>query len=124
MIIFLSLSFFSLKVLRSAASWSVGVKATECSIHTAWVAAIHGAQHYIYVENQFFISGSENRLKNFISDAIVARIMRAHQDEKEAKERGRPVNKFRVYVVIPLLPSFRGEYWCKFAICSAIVKST
>ena len=73
------------KVLRSAASWSVGVNATERSIHTAWVAAIHAAQHYVYVENQFFISGSENRLKvESLFWLIVNVIIRAGSPFREA----------------------------------------
>ena len=118
-------------MLRSGASWSIGIKAPEISIHAAWIAAIAGAQHYVYVENQFFISGKENGLKNEIADAIVDRIVKAHEDQfgkqqEEAKEgveveRGRAEKKeeenakkrrsggkFRVYVIIPLLPSFRG----------------
>jgi phospholipase D1/2 len=30
------------------------------SIHTAYVKAIRAAQHYIYIENQYFIGSSYN----------------------------------------------------------------
>lgn len=32
----------------------------DMSIHTAYVKAIRAAQHYIYIENQYFIGSSFN----------------------------------------------------------------
>lgn len=32
----------------------------DMSIHTAYVKAIRAAQHYIYIENQYFIGSSYN----------------------------------------------------------------
>uniref|UniRef100_H3CMG2 Phospholipase n=1 Tax=Tetraodon nigroviridis TaxID=99883 RepID=H3CMG2_TETNG len=88
------------QVLRSAADWSAGIKYHEESIHNAYIQVIAKSKHYIYIENQFFISCAENRLVyNKIGDAIIERIIRAHKEGK----------KYRVYVVTPLLPGFEGD---------------
>ncbi|XP_041717611.1 phospholipase D1 [Coregonus clupeaformis] len=88
------------QILRSASDWSAGIKYHEESIHNAYVHAIKNSQHYIYIENQFFISCADNRhVFNKIGDAIAARIIQAYKEGK----------KFRVYVVTPLLPGFEGD---------------
>ncbi|KAI5089509.1 phospholipase D2 isoform X1, partial [Silurus meridionalis] len=88
----------SVQVLRSADSWSVGI--CELSIQDAYVDIIEKSQHYIYIENQFFISCAEaNSVQNRIGDAIVNRILRAHSEKQ----------KYKVFVVIPLLPGFEGD---------------
>ncbi|KAG0355983.1 Phospholipase D1, partial [Gamsiella multidivaricata] len=38
-----------LQILRSVSSWSMGVKDPECSILTAYIAAIERAEHFIYI---------------------------------------------------------------------------
>uniref|UniRef100_A0AAY4APB5 Phospholipase n=1 Tax=Denticeps clupeoides TaxID=299321 RepID=A0AAY4APB5_9TELE len=89
-----------MQVLRSAADWSAGIKYHEESIHTAYVQVIAKSKHFIYIENQFFISCADNRqVYNKIGDAIVERIIRAHKENK----------RYRVYVVTPLLPGFEGD---------------
>ncbi|XP_034000299.1 phospholipase D1a [Trematomus bernacchii] len=88
------------QVLRSAADWSAGIKYHEESIHSAYIQVIAKSKHYIYIENQFFISCADNRtVYNKIGDAIIERILRAHKEGK----------KYRVYVVTPLLPGFEGD---------------
>ncbi|KAI7809286.1 phospholipase D1a [Triplophysa rosa] len=88
------------QVLRSAADWSAGIKHHEESIHNAYIQVIAKSKHFIYIENQFFISCADNKLVyNRIGDAIIERIIRAHKDNK----------RFRVYVVTPLLPGFEGD---------------
>ncbi|KAM7376149.1 hypothetical protein PAMP_005894 [Pampus punctatissimus] len=88
------------QVLRSAADWSAGIKYHEESIHNAYIQVIVKSKHYIYIENQFFISCADNRtVYNKIGDAIIERIIRAHKEGK----------KYRVYVVTPLLPGFEGD---------------
>ncbi|XP_026470062.1 phospholipase D1-like [Ctenocephalides felis] len=93
------------QVLRSASCWSCGFlehDQVEQSIHEAYVQTISRAQHYIYIENQFFITlamGNDSRVKNQIGEALYKRIMRAHRENAV----------FRVYVVMPLLPAFEGE---------------
>ncbi|KAG9346396.1 hypothetical protein JZ751_006707 [Albula glossodonta] len=88
----------SVQVLRSADRWSAGT--CESSIHNAYIQTIENSQHYIYIENQFFISCADGKsVHNGIGDAIVNRILRAHSEQK----------KYRVYVVVPLLPGFEGD---------------
>ncbi|XP_072852294.2 phospholipase D1 [Pogona vitticeps] len=88
------------QVLRSAADWSAGIKYHEESIHAAYVSVIENSKHYIYIENQFFISCAHDKVvSNRIGDAIAHRILKAHRENK----------RYRVYVVIPLLPGFEGD---------------
>ncbi|OXB82495.1 UNVERIFIED_CONTAM: hypothetical protein H355_000753 [Colinus virginianus] len=90
----------TVQVIRSAADWSAGIKYHEESIHTAYVNVIENSKHYIYIENQFFISCADDKVVwNKIGDAIAQRILRAHRENK----------RYRVYVVIPLLPGFEGD---------------
>uniref|UniRef100_A0A3B3ZFM6 Phospholipase n=1 Tax=Periophthalmus magnuspinnatus TaxID=409849 RepID=A0A3B3ZFM6_9GOBI len=85
------------QVLRSADRWSTGT--CENSILNAYLQTIEKSEHYIYIENQFFISCSDGKtVYNGIGDAIVNRILRAHEQKK-----------YRVYIVIPLLPGFEGD---------------
>ncbi|XP_069416259.1 phospholipase D1 isoform X9 [Ovis canadensis] len=90
----------NVQLLRSAADWSAGIKYHEESIHAAYVYVIENSKHYIYIENQFFISCSDDRVVfNKIGDAIAQRILKAHRENQ----------RYRVYVVIPLLPGFEGD---------------
>ncbi|KAL5010636.1 hypothetical protein ScPMuIL_012941 [Solemya velum] len=103
------------QILRSSCGWSVGIDTVEQSIHTAYLNAIINAKHYIYIENQFFVSFVEdhNIVKNEIADALYERIVTAYK-RKET---------FRVYVMMPLLPAFEGEIGKTrggFAICAVV----
>ncbi|XP_072941538.1 phospholipase D1 isoform X2 [Epargyreus clarus] len=94
----------SCQVLRSVSMWSCGFldpDTEEQSIHEAYVDTITRAQHYIYIENQFFItlSRSSVSVRNQIGEAIYNRITRAFRANET----------FRVFVVMPLLPGFEGE---------------
>nr|KAF6478337.1 phospholipase D1 [Molossus molossus] len=90
----------NVQLLRSAADWSAGIKYHEESIHTAYVHVIENSKHYIYIENQFFISCADYKVVfNKIGDAIAQRILRAYREGQ----------RYRVYVVIPLLPGFEGD---------------
>ncbi|XP_033285419.1 phospholipase D1 isoform X3 [Orcinus orca] len=90
----------NVQLLRSAADWSAGIKYHEESIHTAYVYVIENSKHYIYIENQFFISCSDDKVVfNKVGDAIAQRILKAHRESQ----------RYRVYVVIPLLPGFEGD---------------
>lgn len=92
----------SVQCLRSVSQWSAGVSYTESSIHNAMKHLIQTAKHYIYIENQFFISLNDNNetTRNEISNCIYERIIKAHKNHE----------KFRVYVFIPLVPGYEGEY--------------
>ncbi|VDM16136.1 unnamed protein product [Hydatigera taeniaeformis] len=100
---------------------------TERSIHNAYIEAIRNSEHYVYIENQFFVSwlnektmeqdiqsansnnstspaGLETELqpclvKNTITQALYDRILRAHREKKP----------YRVYIILPLLPGFEGD---------------
>lgn len=88
------------QLLRSAADWSAGIKYHEESIHAAYIHVIENSKHYIYIENQFFISCADDKVVfNKIGDAIAQRILKAHREGQ----------RYRVYVVIPLLPGFEGD---------------
>ena len=95
----------TVQVLRSVGGWSLGIKVPENSILEAYYKLIDHSKHYIYIENQFFISRSfegENKqylVENKIAFHLVNRILKAYKNKE----------KFRVYVFIPLLPGFAGE---------------
>ncbi|XP_061049418.1 phospholipase D1 isoform X2 [Eubalaena glacialis] len=90
----------NVQLLRSAADWSAGIKYHEESIHAAYLYVIENSKHYIYIENQFFISCADDKVVfNKVGDAIAQRILKAHRESQ----------RYRVYVVIPLLPGFEGD---------------
>lgn len=89
------------QVVRSSADWSSGIL-TDHSIQNAYCEVIRNAQHYVYIENQFFITATgenQNPIQNTIGAAMVDAVVRA------AKE-GR---KFRIMVLIPAIPGFAGD---------------
>lgn len=88
------------QVIRSVSQWSAGTSQIEESIHNAYCSLIEKAEHYVYIENQFFISGlsGDEIIANRVLEALYGRIMRAHNEKK----------CFRVIIVIPLLPGFQG----------------
>ncbi|ESW11239.1 hypothetical protein PHAVU_008G013400 [Phaseolus vulgaris] len=73
----------------------------DMSIHTAYVKAIRAAQHYIYIENQYFIGSSYNwsQHKDLGANNLIPMEIALKITEKiKANER------FAVYVVIPMWP--------------------
>ncbi|QRV95777.1 phospholipase [Ceratobasidium sp. AG-Ba] len=88
------------QVVRSVSDWSHGVL-TENSVQMAYRQMILEANHFIYIENQFFISNTGNYgpVKNLIAQALVERIVSA----------ARSGQKFKVIVVIPEVPGFAGN---------------
>ncbi|XVF38771.1 hypothetical protein REPUB_Repub20aG0130800 [Reevesia pubescens] len=88
------------QIIRSVSQWSAGTSQTEESIHCAYCFLIEKAEHFVYIENQFFISGlsGDEIIRNRVLEALYRRIMRAYNDKK----------CFRVIIVIPLLPGFQG----------------
>lgn len=124
-----------LQICRSAGPWSLGTPdRVEDSIQNAYLkgtcttpcvnsntpnslTAIQLSEHFVYIENQFFITScaefpvptcdaalmKSNRtavedvtIENKIGDAIVHRIMQAHREG----------TKWKCCIVIPLLPGF------------------
>lgn len=91
-----------LQFLRSSCSWSLGLKEPEHSIQNAYLKAIEQSQHFVYIENQFFITSTvfdKTKIENRIGDAIVERIIRAHNNQE----------KWKAVLVIPLMPGFESE---------------
>ncbi|XP_052185855.1 phospholipase D zeta 1-like isoform X2 [Diospyros lotus] len=88
------------QVVRSVSQWSAGTHQSEYSIHSAYCSLIEKAEHFIYIENQFFISGllGDEIIQNRVLEALYKRILRAHKEEK----------CFRVIIVLPLMPGFQG----------------
>lgn len=61
--------------------------------------AIQMSEHFVYIENQFFITSTvvnDVKIENQIGDALVSRIIRAHHEGTQ----------WRACIVIPLLPGF------------------
>ncbi|XP_024390954.1 phospholipase D zeta 1 [Physcomitrium patens] len=89
------------QVIRSVGQWSAGTsQAEERSIHEAYCSLIDKAEYFVYIENQFFISGLEgdDTIHNRVLQALYSRIMRAYKEGR----------CFRVIVLLPLLPGFQG----------------
>ncbi|CAF3793314.1 unnamed protein product, partial [Rotaria sp. Silwood1] len=83
--------------VRSVGPWSARTKTIESSIQNAYIQMIDAAKHYIYIENQFFVSiAHDSVVRNQLGDVLFRRIERAHKNNE----------KFRIYIVLPLLPGF------------------
>ena len=90
------------QILRSCAMWSIGTpNMVEHSIMNAYVKMIEQSEHFVYVENQFFITSCESdgtRIENGIGDALVERIIRASENGED----------WRAIIMIPLMPGFQN----------------
>jgi phospholipase D1/2 len=90
------------QILRSACAWSLGTpNKVEHSIMNAYVQMIATSEHFVYIENQFYISSSEvlgTKIENKINDAIVDRIKRAHANDED----------WRACIVVPLMPGYQN----------------
>lgn len=89
------------QVVRSCSKWSHGVP-TEHSVADAYAEIIRNSEHFVYIENQFFItatSDAQKPVQNRIGSAIVERILRA----------ARAGQKYKIIVVIPSVPAFAGD---------------
>ncbi|KAK3389532.1 hypothetical protein B0H63DRAFT_492449 [Podospora didyma] len=89
------------QIVRSSADWSSGIL-TEHSIQNAYSEIIRNAQHYVYIENQFFITATgdqQSPIHNTIGRSIVDAVVRASKEGR----------KFRVIIIIPAVPGFAGD---------------
>ncbi|KAG9040620.1 Phospholipase D1 [Tulasnella sp. UAMH 9824] len=86
------------QICRSAGPWSLGTTSRiEHSIQNAYLKAIELSEHFVYMENQFFITSTvvnDIPIENNIGDALVDRIIRAHKEK----------TKWRACILLPLLP--------------------
>lgn len=90
------------QLLRSSGNWSLGLKQHEESIHQAYLKLIETSEHFIYIENQFFVTScfiDGTEIQNRIGDAIVDRIIRAHKEGKN----------WKAIILIPLVPGFESQ---------------
>lgn len=92
------------QICRSAGPWSLRTpKTVEHSIQTAYLKAIERSEHFVYIENQFFVTSTEmdtTEVENSIGLALVERIVRAHKEK----------TLWRAIIVIPLTPGFPAGY--------------
>lgn len=91
-----------IQILRSAGNWSLGLKEHEESIHQAYLKLIEESEHFVYIENQFFVTScfiDGTEIKNRIGDALVDRIIRAHKEG----------TVWKAVILIPLVPGFESQ---------------
>lgn len=92
------------QICRSAGPWSIGTpKTVEHSIQNAYLKAIELSDHFVYVENQFFVTSTVmdgTEIENSIGLALVERIVRAHRER----------TPWRAIIVIPATPGFPMAY--------------
>ncbi|KAF1927556.1 phospholipase D active site motif protein [Didymella exigua CBS 183.55] len=89
------------QITRSSTKWSHNIS-TEHSIQNAYIETIRDSQHFVYIENQFFITATGDKqrpIKNQVGAAIVERIIRAARNGE----------KYKMIVVIPAVPAFAGD---------------
>jgi len=89
------------QIVRSSTDWSSGIL-VEHSIQNAYCELIRNAEHFVYIENQFFITATGDEqapIKNQIGRAIVDAVVKASKEFR----------KFRVICVIPSIPGFAGD---------------
>ncbi|KAA1090862.1 Phospholipase D1 [Puccinia graminis f. sp. tritici] len=88
------------QICRSCGPWSIGTpNKVEHSIQSAYVKAIQCSEHFVYIENQFFITScivEGTVITNKIGDALVNRIIQAH-------EEGTP---WKAVIIIPTMPGY------------------
>ena len=100
------------QVLRSASKWSVGIGKKENSILQGYYHLIDNAKHYLYIENQFFVSRAFNEEERAECDYALSDVVEnliAYHIRKRIERAYLAKEKFRVFVFIPLLPGFAGE---------------
>ncbi|KAL1305379.1 hypothetical protein AAFC00_002273 [Neodothiora populina] len=89
------------QLCRSSADWSSGIL-VEHSIQNAYCEVIRNAEHFVYIENQFFITATgedQSPIHNQIGRAIVDAVVKAGKENR----------KFRVIILIPAIPGFAGD---------------
>ncbi|KAL4733609.1 hypothetical protein BDV11DRAFT_213620 [Aspergillus similis] len=95
------------QIVRSIGRWSNGVP-TESSLYNAYIDIITGSEHFVYLEQQFFITSTGDEVEtvwNRVAEAFVARILRAAREKK----------RYKVIVVLPALPAFPGDIHAQFS---------
>ncbi|CAH0059635.1 unnamed protein product [Clonostachys solani] len=89
------------QIVRSSSDWSSGIL-IDHSIQNAYIEIIRNAQHYVYIENQFFITATGDQqypIHNTIGKAMVDAVVRAAKENR----------KFKIIILIPAIPGFAGD---------------
>ena len=92
----------SCQMVRSDCNWSLGLDETmtEKSIQRAYLTLIGNANNFIYIENQFFCSSPAGEpVINHICEALIEKLITKICNKE----------KFKVIVLMPLLPGFEGN---------------
>ncbi|KAK4959164.1 hypothetical protein LTR10_003963 [Elasticomyces elasticus] len=90
-----------IQLMRSCTKWSHGVP-LEHSIANAYIETIRDSKHFVYIENQFFITATADEQKpveNRIGAAMVERIVRAARNGED----------YHMIINIPAIPGFAGD---------------
>ena len=77
------------QIIRSASKWSAGLQIPERSIQNAYLDLIEKSEHYIYIENQYFIS-----VENSLTITLFHRLSKAIRNNET----------YRVFVLLPITP--------------------
>ncbi|KAI7231645.1 phospholipase D [Hortaea werneckii] len=93
-----------IQILRSCSPWSIGYanNKVEHSIMNAYVHLIRNSEHFVYIENQFYVSSCTvegTPIHNKIGDALVERAIRAHENGEQ----------WQACLIIPLMPGFQNS---------------
>ena len=103
------------QALRSISNWSIGLKKTETSILKAYCELIENSKHYIYIENQYFISKSytddekkEKNINKYSNDELVKNEISLYIRKRIEKAYENNEN-FKVFVFIPLIAAYPGD---------------
>ncbi|KAH3757901.1 phospholipase D1 [Pelomyxa schiedti] len=84
------------QALRSIANWSCGAPFTEQSIYKAYLSLIRNAKHYIYIENQYFISSLNGQEpENMLLKELLQRLRKAITNSED----------FVCVVLLPVYPA-------------------
>ena len=123
------------QIVRSSAKWSHGIQ-TEHSIANAYIKIIEESQHFIYIENQFFITATNdkqspvtNKVRSSnhalipsnnihqrqpsvsrsskITDDTYQQIGKAMVDR--ILRAARAGEKYKMFIIIPAVPGFAGD---------------
>lgn len=96
-----SLGGIPCQIMRSEAKWSAGAP-IEHSIANAYIEVIGASKHFVYIENQFFITATDDKqkpIKNKVGAAIAERIIRAARNGEH----------YQIIVAMPAIPAFAGD---------------
>nr|POF01099.1 phospholipase d1 [Quercus suber] len=92
-----------IQILRSCSPWSIGTpNKTEHSIMNAYCHLIENSEHFVYIENQFYISSCTVEgatIHNKIGDTLVERAIKAHDNREQ----------WQACLIIPLMPGFQNS---------------